>query len=62
MKKYTFEVKQSIFYEIVTKSEQDAKKELCTNFDLMPSEDCIPDDAYRKADCIEVEKIKKESK
>jgi len=28
----------------------------------MPSEDCIPDDAYRKADCIEVEKIKKESK
>ena len=61
MKKYTFEVKQSIFYEINAKSEEDAKKELCTNFDLIPSEDCIPDDAYRNADCIEIEEIKKES-
>jgi|TARA_R100001082_G_C4280766_1_gene123812 hypothetical protein len=53
-KTYTFEVKQSIFYEISASSEEEAREELCNNFDLIPSEDCILDDAYRKAECITV--------
>jgi len=60
MKKYTFEVKQSIFYEINADSETEAREELCNNFDLIPSEDCILDDDYKKADCINIEETKDE--
>jgi hypothetical protein len=56
--KYTFEVKQSIFYEINANSEKDAREKLCNNFDLTPSEDCILDDDYKKANCINKEKNK----
>ena len=60
MKKYTFEVKQSIFYEINADSETEAREELCNNLDLMPSEDFILDDDYKKADCINIEETKEE--
>ena len=60
MKKYTFEVKQSIFYEINADSETEAREELCNNFDLIPSEDCILDDDYENADCINTEEKKEE--
>ena len=60
MKKYTFEVKQSIFYEINADSETEAREELCNNFDLMPSENCILDDDYKNADCINTEEKKEE--
>jgi|TARA_R100000081_G_C4725255_1_gene120329 hypothetical protein len=56
-KTYTFEVKQSIFYEISASSEEEAREELCNNFDLIPSEDSILDDAYRKAECVVIEEI-----
>ena len=60
MKVYTFEVKQSIFYEINADSETEAREELCNNFDLIPSEDCILDDDYKNADCINTEEKKEE--
>ena len=58
MKKYTFKVKQFIFYEINANCEKDAREELCNNFELTPSEDCILDDDYKKADCIDIEETK----
>ena len=54
-KTYTFEVKRSMFYEISASSEEKAREKLCNNFDLIPSEDCILDDAYRKAECVAIE-------
>ena len=62
MKKYTFEVKKWLIYEVDAKDKESALKRLCDDFDLTPTDEGFDADAFLKADLLEVETIKKESK
>jgi hypothetical protein len=60
MKKYTFEVKKWLIYEVDASDKESALKRLCDDFDLAPTDEGFDADAFLKADLLEVEEIKKE--
>jgi hypothetical protein len=59
MKKYIYEVKKWIIYEVDAKDEESALKRLCDDFDLVPTDEGFDADAFSSADLLEVVEVKK---
>jgi len=60
MKKYIYEVKKWLIYEVDAKDEESALKRLCDDLDLAPKDEGFDEDAFLKADLLEVEETKEE--
>ena len=62
MKKYIYEVKKWLIYEVDAKDEENALKRLCDDFDLIPTDEGFDGDAFSNADLIEVVEAKENRK
>jgi len=60
MKKYIYEVKKWLIYEVDAKDEESALKRLCDDFDLVPTDEGFDGDAFLGADLLEVVEAKEE--
>jgi hypothetical protein len=60
MRKYIYEVKKWLIYEVDAKDEESALKRLCDDFDLVPTDEGFDGDAFSGADLLEVVEAKEE--
>ena len=54
MKRYTYEVKKSLVYEVEATDEESALQRLCDDFDLTPIEEGFDVDSFLKAKLLGV--------
>mgnify|MGYP003135874405 CR=1 FL=1 len=58
VKRYIYEVKKWLIYEVDAKNEESALKKLCDDFDLAPTDEGFEADAFLNADLLEVVNIR----